>query len=73
MLAILGAASDDYAVCAAAIRQEHRHLPEFLYRCGRKCFIERMLASGHIFLTTHLADRYEQQVQGNLRDELAAL
>lgn len=72
-LAILGAAPDDYAAYAAAIRQEHRHLPDFLYRRGRKRFIERMLGRDRIFLTTHFAERYERQARANLGRELAAL
>lgn len=72
-LAILGAAPDDYAFYTIGIRQEHRHLPEFLYHRGRKRFIERMLSRDRIFLTTHFAERYEQQARANLGRELAAL
>lgn len=72
-LAILGAAPDDYAAYAAAIRQEHRHLPEFLYRRGRKRFIEGLLGRERIFLTMHFAGHYERPARANLGRELAAL
>lgn len=70
-LSILGAPTEDYGAYARAIREEHRHIPDVLYRRGRKAFLQQMLSRDSIFLSEHFRCRYEIQAQGNLARELA--
>lgn len=69
-LSILGSPVEDYAVYACAIREEHRHIPDMLYRRGRKAFLQGMLNRNGIFLSEEFRRRYEIQAQGNLVREL---
>lgn len=69
-LSILASPAEDYAVYARAIREEHRHLPDVLYRRGRKAFLQDMLNRKRIFLSEEFRRRYEIQAQSNLAGEL---
>lgn len=72
-MAILGSPTEQYRQYAAAIRQEHRKYPDFLYKLGRKKFLQQTLAGEHIFLTESFQQRYEQQARRNLQAEWVGL
>lgn len=72
-MSILGAEPDRYAQYAEAVRQEHRRIPAFLYRRGRKAFLRETLARPAIYLTEHFRDRVEQQARINMAAELETL
>jgi predicted metal-dependent HD superfamily phosphohydrolase len=69
-LSILGASPDAYLAYANAIREEHRQVPDRLFRLGRQKFLKNMLAREHLFLTPHFRHRHEQQARENLIQEL---
>jgi predicted metal-dependent HD superfamily phosphohydrolase len=72
-MAILGSSSKTYRDYAAAIRQEHRRYPDFLYKPGRKTFLLHALAQDHLFMTESFRERFEQQARTNITAELNAL
>lgn len=71
-LAILGASANDYVTYSRAVRDEYYKIPDFLYRRGRRKFLEGMLRRDPIFLSDHFRDRYEQLAKTNLTIELAS-
>jgi len=66
-LAILGANADLYAQYERWIRQEYRHVPNILFRFGRKRLLREFLRRRAIFLTDHFHQRLEQQARINLQ------
>jgi predicted metal-dependent HD superfamily phosphohydrolase len=72
-MSILGSEPQAYQQYTAAIRQEHRRFPDFLYKPGRKKFLKHTLASEHIFVTPWFQQRYEAQARRNLQAELLTL
>jgi predicted metal-dependent HD superfamily phosphohydrolase len=67
-------ASDDarFDLYECQIREEYGHLPRFLYRRGRRRFLERLLHSERIYLSQHFHDRFDALARCNLRRALAA-
>jgi predicted metal-dependent HD superfamily phosphohydrolase len=72
-LAVLGAEPEAYRAYADAIAREHRAIPGFLYRRGRRRFLTAILARPAIFRTVPFHDRYERRARENLAGELAPL
>lgn len=72
-MSILGVEPARYAQYAQAVRLEHRRIPDFLYRRGRKAFLQAMLARPAIYLTAHFRNRAEQQARRNMAAELETL
>lgn len=69
-VSILGADPDRYLKYCAQIRREFQNIPEFLYRKGRKRFVEQMLAKPFIFQTNKFRILLEKQAIYNLSEEL---
>jgi len=72
-MAVLGAAPAEYDAYARAIAEEYSALPGDAYRAGRRRFLEKLLASPHIFLTHHFQSEREARARENLARELASL
>lgn len=73
-MAVLGAAPDVYAAYRAGIKHEYEPLlgPE-RYNLGRRGFLERLLASPHIYLSARYLATHEAAARANLKHELEAL
>jgi len=72
-LSILGRPAEEFAAYERRIREEYRHLPDFLYRSGRSAVLTRLLARDPLFLTLSFRNRYEAAAQRNLARSLQAL
>lgn len=70
-MAILGAAPDAFAAYDAAIAEEYRAVPRWLYRIKRRRFFRKLLASERIYLSEFFRDRFEAQARRNLQAALA--
>ena len=72
-LSVLGASRETYIAYMQAIRQEYIMVPLAVYRNGREQVLQRLLDREHIFLTTELRERLEEQALSNIRFELQLL
>lgn len=72
-LAILGSEESVYLDYASAIREEYRWAPDPLYYKGRKKVLERYLERESIYLTTELAQLFEEKARRNMARELESL
>lgn len=71
-LSILGADPETFAAYAAGIRQEYGHVPEQLYRSGRRRVLEHFLGRERIYTTPEFG-LLETQARANLKQSLAGL
>jgi predicted metal-dependent HD superfamily phosphohydrolase len=71
-LAILAAPPVLYRAYAQAIRREHVHVPDALYRAGRRRVLEEFLARERIY-RTKLRALWEEPARANLAGEMAEL
>jgi len=72
-MAILGADSDAFDAYDAAIELEYADsVPAFLFRRGRRKFLEHLLAAPRIFLSDFFHQRLDAPARENLRRALAA-
>lgn len=69
-MAILGVERDAYLLYCEQVRKEFNVYPDFLYRKGRKIFLETTLQKASIFAQPYFHDKYEQQARINLEHEL---
>jgi predicted metal-dependent HD superfamily phosphohydrolase len=72
-LSILGKPWAQYEAYVQAIRQEYIHVPEALFRMGRKGVLQRFLAMERIYKTEFFFDKYEQRAHQNLLQEVDML
>jgi predicted metal-dependent HD superfamily phosphohydrolase len=72
-LSILGEAPERYRAYAEAIRREYAHVPDVLYRAGRKRVLESLLAADPLYPDPQFRERYEAQARRNMADEIASL
>jgi predicted metal-dependent HD superfamily phosphohydrolase len=72
-LSTLAAAPDAYRLYASAIRREYAHVPDALYRLGRRQVLEGFLARDHIYRTPRLAELWEARARANISAEIADL
>ncbi|WP_199192964.1 HD domain-containing protein [Allosphingosinicella deserti] len=72
-LSILGESPKRYRDYAEAIRQEYAHVPEALYRAGRRQVLEHILAADPLYPYPPLRDRYEAQARRNMAAEMERL
>ncbi len=70
-MSILGANPEAFATYEAGIRNEYSHVPDPLFRIGRKQFIQRLLAQERIFLSDDFHTRLDRQARINLCAALA--
>jgi predicted metal-dependent HD superfamily phosphohydrolase len=72
-LSTLAAASDAYRLYASAIRREYRHVPDALYRSGRRQILDGFLARKRIYRTERLHALWEARARANISAEIAGL
>ena len=72
-LSTLAAAPDAYRLYASAIRREYGHVPDALYRLGRRQVLKGFLARKHIYRTRRLAELWETRARVNINAEIAEL
>jgi predicted metal-dependent HD superfamily phosphohydrolase len=72
-LAILGADPATFDAYDAAIATEYPHVPENLYRAGRRAFLEGLLGMRRIFLSDFFHGRYDGAARANLARAIARL
>jgi len=72
-LAILGADWKKYETYYKAIRQEYRHVPNILYRRGRKKVLQHLLQKAPLYDTPEFFERFEAQARANIKMELKLL
>ncbi len=72
-LAVLGADPGVYAAYVSGVRFEYAHVDEVGWRRGRAAVLAGLLERDHIYATTLMRDRAEQQARRNIGAELAAL
>jgi predicted metal-dependent HD superfamily phosphohydrolase len=72
-LAILGSEEPVYRSYTNAIREEYRWAPDPLYNEGRKKVLERFLQRESIYLTSELAQMFEEKARRNIAREIESL
>jgi len=72
-LSILAAPPAEYRTYAQAIRREYNHVPDALYRLGRRRILEGFLARGQIYRTKQLHALWDKQARANIAGEIATL
>ncbi|WP_034261741.1 HD domain-containing protein [Altibacter lentus] len=72
-LLILGQTPEVYESYCNNIRREFSAFPNFLYRKGRKEFLERFLALDTIYKVNYFKEKFEEQARKNLQRELENL
>jgi predicted metal-dependent HD superfamily phosphohydrolase len=72
-LSTLAAAHAEYRIYADAIRREYRHVPDELYRAGRRRVLEGFLARDRIYRTDELHALWEEPARANIAGEMADL
>jgi predicted metal-dependent HD superfamily phosphohydrolase len=72
-LSILGGNEEKYLEYIGQIRKEHIQIPNYLYKIGRKRFLNHMLSREFIFSTSEYYRDFEKIARKNLNNELKAL
>lgn len=72
-LAILGAAPNEYAAYARAVRAEYAHVPDDAWRSGRAAVLRGFAAMEHLYSTELMRRTREARAFANLAAELATL
>jgi predicted metal-dependent HD superfamily phosphohydrolase len=72
-LSILGANREIYQNYSRAIRREYAHVPNFLFRRGRKQILENFLKRETIYFTENLRERFDKPARLNLSNEIKEL
>lgn len=72
-LSILGAPPEAYRIYAEAIRREYRHVPDDIYRAGRRQVLESLLTADPLYPDPEFRARYEARARLNMACEIASL
>lgn len=72
-LAILAAGPQRYSEYVAAVRVEHPHLTDEVFRHGRSEVLRNLAAKPHLFDTTHAREHWEAAARSNMARELEEL
>jgi predicted metal-dependent HD superfamily phosphohydrolase len=72
-LSTLGVAPAEYRVYAQAIRREYSHVPDELYRTGRRQMLRGFLGREQIYRTDRLHALWEERARANISAEMAEL
>jgi predicted metal-dependent HD superfamily phosphohydrolase len=72
-MAVLGASTEDYAIYIDNIKKEYTSIPVFLFKRGRKKFVETCLNQNRLFHIDWFFDRFETQARKNLAWELSII
>lgn len=69
-MAILAEPWSRYEHYAREVRKEYRIYPDLLYNPGRKSFLQKTIAAGHVFHTDHFRTHHEAAALANMEREL---
>lgn len=72
-LAILGAAPNEYAAYARAVRAEYAHVPDDSWRAGRAAVLRGFAGMEHLYATALMQRTREARAFANIAAELATL
>lgn len=72
-LAILAASPADYAVYAAAVREEYGFIPDEFFRPGRADVLQQLLTLPSLFHTGVARERFEARARANVQAEINEL
>lgn len=72
-LAILAAPEDRYAEYVATVREEYAHVPDDLFRQGRREVLRGLAAKPHLFHTAYAREHWETPARRNLEREVESL
>jgi predicted metal-dependent HD superfamily phosphohydrolase len=72
-LSILGAPAETFDAYEREIRSEYQWVPEEQYRTARTAVLQSFLDRSHIYSTTDIAGRLEQQARANLQRSIDRL
>jgi predicted metal-dependent HD superfamily phosphohydrolase len=72
-LSTLAAAPAEYRAYSQANRREYAHVPDELYRPGRRRFVEGFLERQLIYRTDQLHALWEERARANISGEIAGL
>lgn len=72
-LSILGASTENYMHYAAQVRKEYTVAPDIYYNAGRIKVLQHFLHKARIYTSDFFSDRYEQQANRNVKNELKQL
>ncbi|MFZ0848350.1 MAG: hypothetical protein WAO08_03985 [Hyphomicrobiaceae bacterium] len=72
-LSTLAVAPHEYRLYTNAIRREYGHVPDALYRLGRRQILAGFLGRSRIYRTEHLHARWEERARANISGEIAEL
>lgn len=71
-LCILGSKKHEYFNYVKECRKEYP-ITDFIYKRGRKKFLNKMIEGSHIFLTDYFKNRYEERALDNIGFELSEI
>jgi len=72
-LEVLGRERGAYEIYREQIRKEYVNLRDEVYREGRKCVLERLLARDRLFFSERFYERFEKRARENLMWEIGIL
>jgi predicted metal-dependent HD superfamily phosphohydrolase len=72
-LSVLAAPAADYDVYARAIRREYSHVPDLLYRPGRRRVLQKFINADQLYLTPTLQTAWQHAAKANLIREIGSL
>lgn len=72
-LGILGAPTDVYLQYTPQIRKEYAHVPNFLYKLGRRKLLKQFLKTDTIYHTEHYRNKLETTARTNIQEEILHL
>jgi predicted metal-dependent HD superfamily phosphohydrolase len=72
-LSILGTEENTYMDYTRKIRKEYSHLPDLMYKAGRRDVLTRFLSMDFIFKTSYFKCKFEDQARRNILKELKQL
>lgn len=72
-MAILGAPEQEYKNYGRQVRKEFSAIPNFLYKRGRKKFLQSVLNQERIFTTEYFYREFENSARNNVQHEITTL
>lgn len=72
-MAILGAPEQEYENYCRQVRKEFSAIPSFLYKRGRKKFLQSVLKQERIFTTEYFYREFERSARNNVQHEITTL
>lgn len=72
-MSILAISSKEYVDYQDKVKREYKSIPNFLYRHGRKRFLQKTINQDRIFFSKEGYDLWEKQARNNISNELKVL